>query len=284
MPDFINNKAVSSLKKELLGFLRSDEIHFITWMVGLSVGVVITYFLFFSYHTPVPLGLSKDPSNRYLDLLYESAIKDAMNPLPDKIDSSLLSLSRADSSIIDGVKHVKMLSLITSEYIDDYRMAERTKSPYPVRFDAWVSMVPQLSAHLIKEKYQDTTLLMLRVKQLLGLPYQKPYKYFAELWVKPDDIKRPCPDSDPYDTSCLLDFPDNTDSKYREWFNNYRFTIYEADSGRGYPFSQLGYTYDWGMNQHKKGVSEFVILGSIHPTSVYVHRIKEISSYINEGG
>ena len=43
---------------------------------------------------------------------------------------------------------------------------------------------------------------------------------------------------------------------YMSWFNNQKATSYGAD---GYPWTRLGYTYDWGNPEGPIGLSEFVI-------------------------
>ena len=54
---------------------------------------------------------------------------------------------------------------------------------------------------------------------------------------------------------------------YEEWFNNRNAVIYGTDPpncSAPYPWTRLGYTYDWGNDRHPKGLSEFVLLGGIN--------------------
>ena len=46
---------------------------------------------------------------------------------------------------------------------------------------------------------------------------------------------------------------------YEEWFTDRKNTIYYGD--HPYPWTGLGYTYDWGDPGCEVGLSEFVILG-----------------------
>jgi len=126
----------------------------------------------------------------------------------------------------------------------------------------------------------------LRIAQLLGLPPEyavagdpKEAKYMLELWVSPQDLFRPCPDTEISDTVCETSFPMDTfrmldlNNKvrategaeygvfktYSSWFNNRTRNVYTTSSSP-YPWTRLGYTYDWGSSNHT-GLSEFVVHG-----------------------
>ena len=101
----------------------------------------------------------------------------------------------------------------------------------------------------------------LRLKQLIGLPPNSTYKYFIEFWVRPKDLIRPCPDNNITTNKCGICFPKKTESKYKDWFNNYRInSYYQCNLYDNYPWTQLGYTYDWNpQNKTHVGLSEFVI-------------------------
>ena len=109
-----------------------------------------------------------------------------------------------------------------------------------------------------KESAEDVDL---RLKQLLGLPPTSDYKYLIEFWVKPDDLFRPCPDKEITDNKCELCFPDKNDTSYISWINNLRGqSYYGCELYEKYPWTQLGYTYDWNaQNITHIGLSEFVI-------------------------
>ena len=64
------------------------------------------------------------------------------------------------------------------------------------------------------------------------------------------------------DKACALRFPDGVSEAHRAWFTNQEQKSYGAD---GYPWTRLGYTYDWanrrneGRRQSEVGLSELVI-------------------------
>lgn len=55
-------------------------------------------------------------------------------------------------------------------------------------------------------------------------------------------------------------------ANYEEWFNNRNAVIYginPPNCGAPYPWTRLGYTYDWGNQHDCEGLSEFVLLGGL---------------------
>lgn len=128
----------------------------------------------------------------------------------------------------------------------------------------------------------------LRLEQLLGLPPHAGMTRFVEMWVNPQDMFRPSPDPEITDHEAELQFPsklnkfisfntsptildDGTEYTYPAWFKKRMQTIYSG--GAPYPWTRLGYTYDWGdsnvlvtrdVRGERKphvGLSEFVVLG-----------------------
>ena len=55
---------------------------------------------------------------------------------------------------------------------------------------------------------------------MLGLPPDKGYTHFAELWVLPADLFRPAYDPEITDTECGLSYPGNIDPEYVGWFED----------------------------------------------------------------
>lgn len=55
--------------------------------------------------------------------------------------------------------------------------------------------------------------------------------------------------------------PDGTDKSYKDWINENRISrYYNCSPDDNYPWTQLGYTYDWNSNNTSHiSLSEFVI-------------------------
>ena len=125
--------------------------------------------------------------------------------------------------------------------------------------------------------------LSLRLEQLLGLPPGNGKDRFVELWVDPKDLFRPCRDPEITDRTCALTFPQGagfvaiTDD-YRKWFNDLAASSYTGDSP--YPWTGLGYTYDWGGRKTAVGLSEFVVRAG---GTAAVHTVESTNEYCAPG-
>ena len=100
----------------------------------------------------------------------------------------------------------------------------------------------------------------IRLKQLLGLPPDAVKSRFVKIWVYPYDLFRPSPDPEITDLEAELTFPEskflNVSNEYIKWFNEPEAGSYGQS---GYPWTRLGYTYDWVNPDSEVGLSEFVI-------------------------
>ena len=97
---------------------------------------------------------------------------------------------------------------------------------------------------------------ILRMEQLIGLPPQKHYSHFTLMWVDPKDIFRPAQDSSVNKTDITLGFPEGTDEAHKQWFydnQKYSYTPHR------YPWTGMGYTYDWADNGTEYGYSEYIV-------------------------
>ena len=142
----------------------------------------------------------------------------------------------------------------------------------------WVTTAPELKNRIKSEVVKDTNL---RLIQLLGLPPGSKYSYFVEMWVRPQDLFRPCPDKEITDSKCDICFPSGTDADHIKWINENRISrYYQCDLYNQYPWGQLGYTYDWNPdNKSHVGLSEFIIGTN---KTVYINRIVTTQEYLSK--
>lgn len=209
------------------------------------------------------------PSNTYdsiqmaeLDSLYARAMKEAQNPSPQKIYNQLLPIEGNQNlidTLINGERYVQMVSWKSHPSYYSKKGIDSTQN-----YDIWVTAAPIIkdSCRNFFKTQKDP---IMRLRQLLGLqPFTKE-TFFLELWVKPSDLYRPCPDNETTDTVCELNLPSDVTEAYRTWFNHTRAVQYNDCTDTefheyGYPWTQLGYTYDWSPeNPSHIGLSEFVI-------------------------
>jgi hypothetical protein len=119
-------------------------------------------------------------------------------------------------------------------------------------------------------------MLDLRLTQYLGLKPdgsrqdEKNYDSFVEVWVKKENLRRPCSDQSIDTKKCSKIEPEKM-QKLRDKFL--------GENIKDYPFTGLGYTYDWGKPS-PVGPSEFVIEASKEkPVEVKVHSVTSTKDY-----
>lgn len=186
---------------------------------------------------------------------YAQGLMDAKNVEVWEASSELSAVNIDNPSLqwklFDGDKHI-LVSTWKSE-TKYYVPSEGSKYYNTGKYDIWVTLAPELQNLCSKKNFGSSVGLDDRIKQLLGLTPESNYKAFVEFWVKPKDLFRPCPDGETTDTQCSLSFPPGTTLSHKEWIDNQRKT-------NNYPWTQLGYTYDWNENTgNHVGLSEFVI-------------------------
>ncbi len=219
-----------------------------------------------------------DNDTLYDSLLYQNAVADAIYPMNKKINSDLIAITNANNSLIwNTINNEKYILVVTwkqeVQYYKDKLGSIYNTGKYPI----WVTTAPELKSKFNTHIVQDTNK---RLLQMLGLPPNATYNYFVEFWVKPEDLFRPCPDREITDCHCCSTyFPEGTDALHINWINQNRISrYYESGLYNQYPWTQLGYTYDWSSeNPSHFGLSEFVIgenkniiVNAIYTTNEYL--------------
>jgi len=230
------------------------------------------------------------PSMATLQAQYSSAVYDARTVTSAKISRNLTPIVSDNRELIweNGVagSRVLVLSWIKSS---DAKYYDGTLDPACgvgatnciVKADLWVTVAPEM-----KNYFPGTMPQPIRIAQLLGVPpeYAEEERSMVELWVAPGDMFRPCPDPEITDRECQTAFPAdpfrsfastelvrategpgwNVFMNYTGWFNNRKNYLYDNarnyPASEPYPWTRLGYTYDWGSSNHV-GLSEFVVHG-----------------------
>ncbi len=252
------------------------------------------------------------PSVINVQTLYSSAVYDSRTVTPSKISTNLIPIVSDNRDLIweNGVPGTRVLVMSwikTSDvrYYDgtvDTACAVRSTN-CTLKVDLWVTVVPEM-----KRFFGDRTLPQpLRIAQLLGTPpeYALEDRSMVEMWVSPTDMFRPCPDQEITDRECQADFPPDPFRQfpptelfrategpergvcmnYTGWFNNRKKYIYynarNYPASEPYPWTRLGYTYDWGSQNHV-GLSEFVVHGRKQNgtgISVGIRSLKKTADY-----
>ncbi|MBE9220198.1 hypothetical protein [Dolichospermum flos-aquae] len=194
------------------------------------------------------------------------SIEDAKEPLANEVVNNLWALSANNPQIKSRENNGKIEYLMstwkyTSNPTTDWPIGAKKLLPY----QTWFTAVPQVKEFCQKYQATDSNIpdhieLSLRLQQYLGLILNKysTKTHFVEMWVKGEDLMRPCIDGEINDSSCdllPLPVPDNSPVVKTIYTNSYSNAKKEY-----YPWSGLGYTYDWGNPQQPhQGPSEFII-------------------------
>lgn len=209
----------------------------------------------------IALAGCKTPSKLLSDkLLYQRSIQNSIYPTADKVSDHLVPITRDNRNLvwktIGGDDYV--LVVTWKQNVSFYKPYLDSAFYNTGKFPIWITTAPELKQRIIKEHPKDVNR---RLIQLLGLPPNSVYSYFVEFWVRPSDLFRPCPDKEIADGKCDVCFPPNTDPDHIAWMNENRVSrYYQCDLYNQYPWTQLGYTYDWNPeNKTHVGLSEFVI-------------------------
>jgi hypothetical protein len=231
--------------------------------IGLVIGFSINGSAYFT-------GTSALDNN--INQTYENAIDDAMIADNSEIYSHLTPITENNSNLIwqGNGSDKRVLVVVWTKYYSSYPAGQNVTTSWG---ETWVTVAPELKSffktHSVSKEYSR-----LRVAQLLGLPSTSKNDYFAEIWVNPRDLFRPTPDNEINDTTAQLDFPSSIDPSYEKWFNdNIIYSYYP----KKYPWTRLGYTYDWGNPYSHIGLSEFVLKNN---SKITVKSLQTTNDYI----
>lgn len=227
-----------------------------------------------------PQAAVQTPAQLYAASLYEAAI-----PRPDVVGPGLLRIAPDNPALAwrdgpDG-RQVLVASTMSTYSYEKYYQGKTDGGPTGWG-QIWVTAVPQLKQFCAAAP-GDATAKTERVVQWLGLNPAVPYAQVVELWIKPEQLVRPCPVTDVTAAVCTLDTADQwgppavqgTASRpvcaaddgacaerqsYWDWFaSNMRLNLKEG----GAPWTRLGYTFDWKPARdggfQRYGASEFVM-------------------------
>jgi len=227
------------------------------------------------------------PTEEELQAAYAAALKDAEVALPHEI-SPLSAVNAYNPQLIwegePGSSRVLVVTWTSWEGYDNLvgksvRLGDIAKANTQTTRDIWVTLAPDVKnffALYCGPACPDKTL---RAEQLLGLPPHNGKTRFVEFYVYPADLFRPSPDPEISDREAELDFPvsfySSVSPDYAQWFNDLKASSYGAN---GYPWTRLGYTYDWGNPFQHGGLSEYVIRPQ---ATVEVHAVHLTDAYLN---
>ncbi|MGR9053387.1 MAG: hypothetical protein ACU84J_12130 [Gammaproteobacteria bacterium] len=198
---------------------------------------------------------------------YHAAVVDAAFAEAGEITDQLLAITKDNDKLVWNEDKSKLL-VATWKAQGSY---DRFIKPYDKTSDnpeyaVWVTVVPQVKdmcgQYAAEKNNTGKAQLDERLKQYLGLDPSWQYDVFVEMWVNPDDLFRPCVDPETDDTTCNLEFGEQTPQvrnipDYRDFYRNLYFKSFRGSAG--VPWTGLGYTFDWADKRNEIGASEFIL-------------------------
>ncbi len=249
--------------------------------------------------TPPPSPL--DPDLEHLWQRYVQAVAAAKYPQPAAISRDLTPIVRwADDLVWSKQGTAVLMAMWTKRQHYDGTVGQ----PYDLPVAVWLSPVPQVRRfcrEFTRHDPHDPEGLEMRLRQLLGLPPDADYDAFVEVWIDPGDFFRPCPDPETVDRECQVDLTPGTVDReapcpwqaalehqvsgtwvavsqaHLEWMcANWQKSYPAGEPRKSYPWTALGYTYDWGEQADPRGASEYVAPAG---TRVVIHSVTATAEY-----
>lgn len=182
--------------------------------------------------------------------LYAQAIEDAKTVEPEELLPLKTTLTRDDPYTQWNGQGDRVLVCTWNDTPESYPKGTTVTvdgEPVwvfsPAEFEAWYAA----NANGVED-------WELRLCQLIGLPADMGFTHFTTLWADPNDLLRPAFDPD-VTTNTMTEELTGADW-YQSWFEGNTAASYGAD---GYPWTRLGYTYDWADNGTEYGLTEFIL-------------------------
>jgi len=192
--------------------------------------------------------VEKQKQNK-LNALYLAAVQDSKTIEPEEL-LPVVSISKSSNMVTWNETGDKILLLTWHKYPDSYVDGTIANLKWG---EVWTFTDKEMKEWITEN---GTIPSSLRFEQLLGLPINKGYTHVTALWVNPADVLRPAYTYDigaDHVTDAFLTQPDD---EYLGWFNGNMTWSYEDSA---FPWTRLGYTYDWANNGKEYGLSEFII-------------------------
>ena len=239
----------------------------------------VTFFLFIIRSILLSSDKYESQEDQLLHLYKKAVVMCRITRKRPKV--KLMSISDGNQELewktIHGRRYVK---LITWKSSADQYLCTSNNGFTLGRCNLWATIPSELKKFGKKyvSDHPKTTFetLTLRMKQLLGLPFQVDYNYFIEFWVKPEDLFRPCFDPD------IASTPKIVCKSHQEWIEETKRIYHCEVMGQklGYPWTQLGYTYDWSSeSENNVGLTEFCVR---HHSTIYIEKVSLTTQYFNE--
>lgn len=187
--------------------------------------------------------------------LYDLAVRDAVFADEDEI-MPLVSLTEGEELVsFDGEGRVLLCTW--HNYPDSYPAGEDVTIEWGY---VWTFTDKEMKSHAEELAGEEDP--EMRLRQLISFAPGSEHSTVTGLWVNPEDVIRPAYQTDVTDGSMENAFDVDeegdalVDEEFKEWFDENTLSSYFYGS---YPWTRLGYTYDWADNGSEYGLTEFMV-------------------------
>lgn len=185
------------------------------------------------------------PSN---EELWAAAMADAVFSEDSEV-MELVCLTRDDPQVIWDEAGERVLLVTWHDYQEPCEPGDGLAQQ-----DIWATSLGEVT-DWYRENGSGVTDWDLRFAQLLGMPDDNGCTRFTAFWIPPSEAIRPAYITD-VTAQMKNGYDQITDPDYRTWFDgNIIYSYFESE----YPWTRLGYTYDWSGGDSAYGLTEFLI-------------------------
>ena len=180
--------------------------------------------------------------------LWAAAMADAVFSDDDEV-MELVCLTQDDPQVIWDEAEERVLLITWHDYEEPCEPGDSFSHQ-----DIWATSLGEFENWYAKNG-SGVTDWELRFAQLLGMPDDGSCTRFSAFWISPSAVIRPA-----YITDVTAQMENGydkiTDPAYQTWFDsNIIYSYFESE----YPWTRLGYTYDWSGGDFTYGLTEFLI-------------------------
>jgi len=211
-----------------------------------------------------------------LTKVYNAATKLAMIADSTRNIDTLMTLTAANPVLkwktIHG-KNCVLMATFTND-LQGYPVGDSTRTTT----ETWL-FIPGQMQYRLRGKMTHKTDTILKLNEMLGLPPVSGDTHIAQFWVQVDNVFRPAGSPDVTIPKASGTLSLNASPEYKLWFNNYTITSYfKPLTGNEvyYPWTRMGYTYNWAPGANRVGVSEFVLNAN---SGIWVEAVYKASDY-----
>ena len=212
-------------------------------------------------------GGESPPTN---EELWEAAMADAVFSEDDEV-MELVCLTRQDPQVIWDEAEERVLLVTWHNYQDPCEPGDSLSYQ-----DIWATSLGELT-DWYQENGSDVTDWDLRFAQLLGMPDDGSCTRFSAFWIAPSEVIRPAYVTD-VTAQMVNGYDQITDETYQTWFDgNILYSYFES----AYPWTRLGYTYDWSGGDSAYGLTEFLVADGREAEIAFTYSTEDFVAWLD---